>query len=80
MVLPGVTIGRFAMIAAGAVVSRDVPDFGLAVGVPARLIGFVCACGEKLPGLAPAEAVACGRCARRYRISAGARGLECHAL
>jgi len=80
IVLPGVTIGRFAMIAAGAVVSRDVPDFGLAVGVPARLIGFVCACGEKLPGLAPAEAVACGRCARRYRISAGARGLECHAL
>jgi UDP-2-acetamido-3-amino-2,3-dideoxy-glucuronate N-acetyltransferase len=80
IVLPGVTIGRFAMVAAGAVVSRDVPDFGLAVGVPARLVGFVCACGEKLGGFAPSESVACGRCARRYGISGGARSLECHAL
>jgi len=80
IVLPEVTIGRFAMVAAGAVVSRDVPDFGLAVGAPARLVGFVCACGEKLDGFAPAEAVACGRCARRYRITAGPSALECHAL
>ncbi len=44
----GVTIGRWAMIGAGAVVTHDVPDFGLVYGNPARLHGFVCPCGEKL--------------------------------
>lgn len=44
----GVIIGRWAMIGAGAVVTRDVPDFGLVYGNPARLRGFVCPCGEKL--------------------------------
>jgi acetyltransferase-like isoleucine patch superfamily enzyme len=48
IVLPGVTIGRFAMVGAGAVVSRDVPDHGLVVGLPARLIGYVCRCGRRL--------------------------------
>jgi UDP-2-acetamido-3-amino-2,3-dideoxy-glucuronate N-acetyltransferase len=44
----GITIGRWAMIGAGAVVTRDVPDYGLVYGNPARLYGFVCPCGEKL--------------------------------
>jgi UDP-2-acetamido-3-amino-2,3-dideoxy-glucuronate N-acetyltransferase len=48
VVLPGVLIGRCAMIAAGAVVTRDVPDHGLVQGNPARLVGYVCACGRKL--------------------------------
>jgi len=48
VVLPDVTIGRFAMVGAGAVVARDVPDHGLVVGSPARLKGFVCRCGRKL--------------------------------
>lgn len=48
VVLPGVTIGRFAMIGAGAVVTRDVPDHGLVYGNPARLSGYVCFCGQKL--------------------------------
>jgi UDP-2-acetamido-3-amino-2,3-dideoxy-glucuronate N-acetyltransferase len=48
IVLPDVTVGRFAMAGAGAIVTRDVPDHGLVVGNPARLIGFVCACGGRL--------------------------------
>jgi acetyltransferase-like isoleucine patch superfamily enzyme len=48
VVLPGVTVGRFALVGAGAVVTRDVPDHGLVVGSPARLIGFVCPCGGRL--------------------------------
>jgi len=44
----GVSIGRWAMVGAGAVVTRDVPDYGLVYGNPARLHGFVCPCGEKL--------------------------------
>lgn len=44
----GITIGAWAMIGAGAVVTRSVPDYGLVFGNPARLRGFVCPCGEKL--------------------------------
>lgn len=48
VILTGVTIGRWAMVGAGAVVTRDVPDYGLVVGVPARLVGYVCPCGQRL--------------------------------
>jgi UDP-2-acetamido-3-amino-2,3-dideoxy-glucuronate N-acetyltransferase len=44
----GITIGRYALIGAGAVVTRDVPDFALMVGNPARVRGWMCACGIKL--------------------------------
>lgn len=44
----GVTIGRWAMVGSGAVVTRDVPDHGLVFGNPAQIRGFVCACGERL--------------------------------
>ena len=47
-ILPGLTIGRWAMIGAGAVVTRSVPDFALVTGTPARRVGWVCQCGEKL--------------------------------
>jgi UDP-2-acetamido-3-amino-2,3-dideoxy-glucuronate N-acetyltransferase len=55
VILPGVTIGAWAMVGAGAVVTADVPPHGLVVGNPARLIGSVCACGNRR---APAD----GRC------------------
>ncbi len=63
-VLPGINIGRWAMIAAGAVVTRDVPDFGLVVGNPGRLRGWVCQCANKLDF--GAQLTAQCRCGRSY--------------
>jgi UDP-2-acetamido-3-amino-2,3-dideoxy-glucuronate N-acetyltransferase len=57
----GVTIGRFAFVGAGAVVTKDVPDHALVYGNPAKVRGWVCACGEKLgPDLR------CAACAAEY--------------
>ncbi len=47
-ILPNVTIGEYALIGAGSVVTKDVPDFGLVYGNPARLMGYVCKCGKRL--------------------------------
>jgi acetyltransferase-like isoleucine patch superfamily enzyme len=46
-ILPGVTVGRFALVGAGSVVTRDVPDFGLVLGNPARRVGVVCYCAAR---------------------------------
>lgn len=48
VIVCGVTVGRWAMIGAGAVVTKDVPDYGLVVGNPARLIDYVCPDGQRL--------------------------------
>jgi len=68
----GHTIGRYAFIGAGAVVTKDVPDFALIVGNPGRVAGWMCRCGVKLTGgpLPPSDA-ACGACGRRYRTIGG---------
>jgi UDP-2-acetamido-3-amino-2,3-dideoxy-glucuronate N-acetyltransferase len=63
----GTTIGRHAFVAAGAVVTKDVPDYARVMGVPARRTAWVCECGEKLP--ARLGEVACQRCGRRYTIA-----------
>lgn len=47
-IIAGVTIGDSAMIGAGTVVTKDVPDYALVFGNPARIQGFVCECGKKL--------------------------------
>ena len=51
VVLPGVTVGEFALVGAGAVVTRDVPAHGLVYGNPARPHGYVCRCGRLLDEL-----------------------------
>jgi acetyltransferase-like isoleucine patch superfamily enzyme len=62
-ILPGVTVGRFAMVGSGAVVTRDVPDYAVVVGNPARQMGWVCECGEKLD-----EKHHCARCNRTVAV------------
>jgi len=47
-ILCGIDIGRYAMVAAGAVVTKDVPAHALVVGVPAKVVGWVCECGRPL--------------------------------
>ena len=56
-----VTIGHWAMIGAGSVVTRDVPDYALVLGNPAKRVGWVCRCGEKLVFEEASAKCACGR-------------------
>jgi UDP-2-acetamido-3-amino-2,3-dideoxy-glucuronate N-acetyltransferase len=64
-VVCGTTIGRYAFIGAGSVVTRDVPDYALIYGNPARVRGWMCQCGIKLD-FADNNAV-CSACGSRYR-------------
>jgi acetyltransferase-like isoleucine patch superfamily enzyme len=63
-ILPGITIGRWALVAAGALVLSDVPDHGLAMGSPAQLGGYACVCAWRLVEEDPL--LVCPKCKRRY--------------
>ena len=59
-IVAGVTLGEYSFIGAGAVVTTDVPDYALMVGVPARRIGWMCQCGERLSDSGEGRCHACG--------------------
>jgi UDP-2-acetamido-3-amino-2,3-dideoxy-glucuronate N-acetyltransferase len=65
----GITLGAYAFVGAGAVVTGDVPAHALVVGVPARQVGWMCSCGERLPE--PAPEARCLGCGAGYRLGEG---------
>lgn len=60
----GITIGTWALVGAGAVVTKDVLDYAIVVGVPAKQTGWICECGEKIHF--ENDKAYCGKCSRRY--------------
>ena len=62
----GVSIGQFAFVAAGAVVTHDVPDYALVMGVPARQAGWMCQCGIGLPE--GGTEIECASCGARFEL------------
>ena len=73
-VVCGHTIGAYAFIGAGAVVTKEVPDYALVVGNPGRVAGWMCQCGVKLAAgaVAPPRAT-CGACGSQYTTDPGGR-------
>lgn len=67
VIVAGITIGAYALVAAGAIVTRDVPPHALVKGNPARRSGWVCRCGEKLP--TAAGEVTCATCGATYTVT-----------
>ena len=85
VVVAGTTIGRFATVGAGAIVTRDVPDYALVAGNPARRLGWVCACGTRLTDAggrnaaahpAPDAPLGCTKCGREYAFNPNGGALE----
>ena len=85
VVVAGTTVGRFATVGAGAIVTHDVPDYALVAGNPARRLGWVCACGTRLIDASGATAasdppasasLACGRCGRVFVLNTESGSLE----
>lgn len=63
----GNTVGEYALIGAGSVITKDVPAYALMIGNPARLKGYVCQCGEKLQK--EENIFSCKRCGKKYKLN-----------
>ena len=74
-ILAGVTIGRFAFVGAGAVVTKNVPDYGLVTGNPARIQGWMCECGVKLDFSVTTTEAQCKNCGKKFNLT-GSQTLE----
>ena len=70
-VVCGTIIGRYAFVGAGAVVNKNIADHSLVVGNPAKQIGWMCACGERLD-----DSLTCSQCDRRYHEDSNEGGLS----
>ena len=70
-ILCGLTIGRYAFVGAGAVVTRNIVDFEVVVGNPARHLGWACRCGARLPEADRGSTVVCDECGDSYRLDEG---------
>jgi acetyltransferase-like isoleucine patch superfamily enzyme len=74
-VIAGHTVGRYAFIGAGSVVTKEVPDFTMWVGNPARLVGYVCKCAQRInfpdSGKGPRPALASCKCGLVYQLANG---------
>jgi UDP-2-acetamido-3-amino-2,3-dideoxy-glucuronate N-acetyltransferase len=68
-ILCGNEIGRYAMIGAGAVITKNVADYALVMGNPGRQVGWMCQCGLRLTEAS--ERVACSNCGSNYHVSKG---------
>lgn len=74
-IICGNTIGKWAMVGAGVVVTRNVPDYAIAIGMPAKIIGWICECGNKIEFKKPSyvkasageEKAICRICKRSYK-------------
>jgi UDP-2-acetamido-3-amino-2,3-dideoxy-glucuronate N-acetyltransferase len=73
-VVCGHTVGAYAFVGAGSVVTKDIPDFALVVGNPARISGWMCRCGVKLAaGSQPPPTASCASCGTKYRVNGDGR-------
>lgn len=66
-ILCGITIGKYVLVAAGAVVIRDVPDYAIVAGIPAKQIAWACKCGTTLK-LSENNYVRCKYCGNEYKL------------
>lgn len=69
VIVCGITIGEYAMVAAGAVATKNIPPYALVKGNPARVCGWVCECGRPLGKFD--DLAACSSCNQSYKLSAG---------
>jgi acetyltransferase-like isoleucine patch superfamily enzyme len=72
----GITIGQYALVGMGSVVTKDVPDYALVHGNPARMHGYVCQCGSKLSGQATTKELFTCECGKSYKLDVNKGSLE----